>query len=45
MQKMSEGLEGKYWFKRHRNPGGCTSPSVSDGPVQSELLSHARLSF
>ena len=31
--------------KSHRNPGGCTSPSVSDGPVHSELLPHARLSF
>ena len=30
---------------KDRKPGGCATPSMSDGPVQFELLPHARLSF
>lgn len=30
---------------KDRKSGGCATPSVSDGPVQSELLPYARLSF
>lgn len=43
---MSERLgEEMLALAKDRKPGGCATPSMSDGPVQSELLPHARLSF